>query len=332
MAVYTKKGDKGETSLLGGSRVSKNSLQVSCYGTIDEANAILGVAYSLVTKDVLKDHIRMIQKLLFAVGAELANDNEGRQTLVKRVEIEDIENLEEIVDAVERDLGPLNEFIIPGETTASAMLHQARAVIRRAERLIIDLDKNTPVRLELKQYINRLSDTLFMLARMEPTFHFLDEVKQKVMEKIKGNKNDKNVLNLRIAKQMAAEAEDYATQINAPIVFTAVDKHGNLILTHRMEGSLLGSIDISKNKAFSAVALQMGTDEIGKVSQPGEELYGIQLSNQNRIVSFGGGFPLNSEGEIVGGIGVSGGSVDEDVEIASKAQAIFEKGRGENNE
>ncbi|ALF10864.1 cob(I)yrinic acid a,c-diamide adenosyltransferase [Parageobacillus thermoglucosidasius] len=327
MAIYTKKGDKGETGLLGGSRISKDSLQVACYGTLDEANAALGVAYSQIENKEIKSIIRDIQKQLFVVGAELASDEKGYSLLKEKVSGKDVTTLEDIIDHYEKKLGPIHEFIIPGETTASSHLHLARAIIRRAERLIVNLSKTSNVRLEIIQFMNRLSDALFMLARAEVYYSMVEGIKEKVIEKIRTGKTS-HELTLEMALKMANVAERKAAEIGVPIVFTAVDASGNIVLLHRMKGALLASLDLSPNKAYTAVALKMATHELAPLIQPGRELYGIQVSNQNKIVTFGGGYPLKINDEIIGGIGVSGGSVEEDMEIAQAVLTLFEEERG----
>lgn len=328
MAIYTKKGDKGETGLFGGSRIAKNSLKVNCYGTLDEANASLGVAYSLVTNEELRNIIRTIQQELFVVGAELASDEKGSQLLEKKVNEKNVAWFEEVIDRYEQKLGPIHEFIIPGETTASASLHFSRSIIRRAERLIVELSEHTEVRSELIRYVNRLSDVLFMLARAEVYFSLLEEVKSKVAEKMKETQSTAAVVTLELAYKMARAAEAKAAEINVPVVFSVADAAGNPILVHRMEDALLASLDISPNKAYTSVALKMATHELVPLIQPGGELYGVQLSNQGKIVTFGGGYPLKIGNKIVGGIGVSGGSVEEDMTIAAEALKVFEQERG----
>lgn len=331
MAIYTRKGDKGETGLLGGSRIAKDSLKVSCYGTLDEANAALGVARSLIENEEIKEIIYEIQKRIFIVGGELASDDKGQNILQNKVNAEDIARFEKIIDDFAEKLGPLHEFIIPGETTASAQLHFARSVVRRAERLIVELNRATPVRQEIIQYVNRLSDTIFMLARAEAHSTMVKKVKDKVLETLEARNHKTNNLTLEMACKMAESAEAKAKELGVPIVFSVVDSGGNLVLLHRMEDSLLGSLDISPNKAYTAVALKMATHELVPAIQPGEELYGIQLSNQNKIVTFGGGYPLKAGSEIIGGIGVSGGTVTEDMTIASAALNVFNQERGDSN-
>lgn len=325
MGIYTRKGDKGETGLLGGSRIGKDSLKVSCYGTLDEANAALGVAYSLITDKEIKEILHGIQQQLFQVGAELASDEKGKIYLKEPIQQSDIAAFEQLIDKYEAQLGPLKQFIIPGETTASANLHLARTIIRRAERQIVELAREEPVRQELIQYVNRLSDLIFMLARLEVKSSLVAKVKEKVLQKLASSQKPSNKLTLEMASQLAACAEAKARSIGVPVVFSAVDEGGNLILLHRMEGALLGSVDIAPNKAFTAVAFKMATHEVFPLIQPGAALYGLQMTNHNRVVTFGGGYPLSIDGEIVGAIGVSGGTVEEDMAIATEAVRMWER-------
>lgn len=125
-------------------------------------------------------------------------------------------------------------------------------------------------------------------------------------------------LNLQTAKKLAELAEEKAKEIKVPIVISIVDDGGNVILIHRMENSLLASIDLSLNKAYTSVSLKMSTDKLKDLCKPGEELYGIQHTN-NRFVIFGGGIPFVYKGKVVGAIGVSGGSVEEDICVCEYA-------------
>jgi uncharacterized protein GlcG (DUF336 family) len=124
---------------------------------------------------------------------------------------------------------------------------------------------------------------------------------------------------LSACKAMAEAAEARAGELGVPIVFAAVDAGGNLLLLHRMADSLLGSIDIAVNKAFTSAAFKLPTSALAEASTPSGELHGIQNSNAGRVVVFGGGLPVFTDGRIAGGIGVSGGTVAEDVDIATFA-------------
>jgi len=324
MSIYTKKGDKGETGLLGGSRIGKDSLKVSSYGTLDEANAVLGIAYSMITKEELRVSIHDIQHQLFVVGAELASDEKGRNYIKKPIAQEDIDQFERLIDHYDQVLGPITEFIIPGETTASAHIHQARSIIRRAERLMVELSKTSEVRAELIKYINRLSDVLFMLARAEVYFSLVHQVKVQVLKRINHSPPALKV-DLNLARKLARAVVEKAEKMEVPIVFSVVDEGGNILLLHRMEEALLVSSDLAPNKAYTAVALKAPTHDLAPLVQPGADLYGLQQSNQNRIVPFGGGFPLKVNGKVIGGIGVSGGTVEEDIILGKCAIEVFER-------
>ncbi len=130
---------------------------------------------------------------------------------------------------------------------------------------------------------------------------------------------------LDVAKEIIAAAEEEAAAIDVPMCIAVMDGGANLVGFHRMDGALLGSVDIAQNKAYSAVSLKLDTEAIHEASQPGESLYGIGNTNDGRIVTFGGGFPLeDGDGAVVGGVGVSGGSVDEDMQVARAGVERFE--------
>lgn len=137
--------------------------------------------------------------------------------------------------------------------------------------------------------------------------------------------NEFKELSLEIVKVMAKAAEEKALEINVPVVISAVDKGANLMLMHRMEDAFVTSIDISINKAFTSACLKQGTHEIVDAIQPGASLYGLQLTNNARIVPFGGGLPIIVDGNVVGAVGVSGGTVEEDMLIAQAAVDAFHK-------
>lgn len=162
MKIYTKTGDKGQTSLFDGSRVDKDSIRVEAYGTLDELNSYIGLSIQYVNQDD-KDVLFNIQKELFSVSAELATRNDTR--LKKKVVEDDIKRLENLIDMYREKTEDPNAFIIPGTSIASANLHIARTICRRAERRIISLSKIEEVNPLIIKYINRLSDTLYAIAR-----------------------------------------------------------------------------------------------------------------------------------------------------------------------
>ena len=164
MKIYTRAGDGGETSLYGGQKVRKNAVRVETYGTVDECNAVLGVALTQIGDSEVAAILTRIQGELFEVGADLATPPERGET-VPRVRPEATARLESEIDRFEEELDPLRHFILPGGSAGGATLHQARAVCRRAERSLVTLSGLEAVSPEVMRYLNRLSDHLFVLAR-----------------------------------------------------------------------------------------------------------------------------------------------------------------------
>jgi cob(I)alamin adenosyltransferase len=163
--IYTRGGDAGQTSLGDGSRVPKQSLRVEAYGTVDEANAAIGLARLQVAGDE-DSMLARIQNDLFDLGADLCTPEDGRRAAgALRIVAAQVERLEAEIDRINARLRPLDSFILPGGTPTAAFLHQARTVARRAERLVCALAAEEPVNPEAIKYLNRLSDHLFVLGR-----------------------------------------------------------------------------------------------------------------------------------------------------------------------
>ena len=169
MKIYTKTGDSGDTSLFGGGCVSKDALRVVAYGEVDELNAIIGVALATAPVDFEAALFEGIQRDLFAVGGRLASpapDPTSAAAQKTVVAPERIAELERAIDRADEQLPPLSTFILPGGAPKAAQLHQARTVCRRAERAIVALHRADELPAEILRYVNRLSDLLFMLARL----------------------------------------------------------------------------------------------------------------------------------------------------------------------
>lgn len=172
MKIYTKTGDKGQTALYGGTRISKSSARVEAYGTVDELNSFVGMAKSAIQNEKLIGQLKKIQFDLFTLGAEVATPEDklmlanGKSRLPLVIEHQDIEKLENWIDDWEQILQPLQFFILPAGDHASATLHVCRTVTRRAERALVFVNENENSRPELLQYLNRLSDYFFVVARV----------------------------------------------------------------------------------------------------------------------------------------------------------------------
>lgn len=164
MKIYTKSGDAGATGLIGGSRVNKDHPRIEAYGSVDELNASLGWARTQCNVDSMDSLLERIQNELFAVGAELAAPGDQASQWIKS---EHTANLEQAIDQYEAELQPLSQFILPAGNTATAALHVARAICRRAERRVVTLSETEgqSVSSELIVYLNRLGDLLFVLSR-----------------------------------------------------------------------------------------------------------------------------------------------------------------------
>ncbi len=165
--IYTRGGDDGRTSLGSGDRVPKHALRVAAFGTVDEANSVIGIARLHTGGDTPADAmLARIQNDLFDLGADLCNPQDQQRTATAlRIAPAQVTRLEQEIDAINADLAALKSFILPGGSPASAHLHLARTVVRRAERLICELAINEQINPNALQYANRLSDHLFVLAR-----------------------------------------------------------------------------------------------------------------------------------------------------------------------
>lgn len=165
MKIYTKTGDSGKTSLFGGKRVPKDALRIETYGTVDELNSLLGIVRAGKVNSKIDSILEEIQNDLFTLGADLATPEDPRGKRIKRINTSHVSRLESHIDAIDPALKPLRNFILPGGNRSSAMLHFARAVCRRAERLAVKLEREEHIGRQPVIYLNRLSDLLFVLSR-----------------------------------------------------------------------------------------------------------------------------------------------------------------------
>ena len=165
MKIYTKKGDKGQTGLIGGSRVSKNDLRINAYGTVDELNAHVGLLRDLTDDRELKSNLIDIQDRLFTAGSLLAVGEKGTKMKLPELNETDIHCLESWIDGMDKLLPQMKSFVLPGGHVAVSTCHIVRTVCRRAERLIVELSNQVEVSPVIVAYFNRLSDYFFTLSR-----------------------------------------------------------------------------------------------------------------------------------------------------------------------
>ncbi|HMV09113.1 MAG TPA: cob(I)yrinic acid a,c-diamide adenosyltransferase [Cyclobacteriaceae bacterium] len=165
MKIYTKTGDKGTTALFGGKRVSKADLRIDTYGTVDELNSYIGLVRDQPVNQIRKNVLIEIQDRLFTVGSILATEPGNTKVKIPALNPDDVTFLEKEIDAMDASLPPMKFFVLPGGHQSVSFCHVARTVCRRAERLTIALNEHEPVDGLVIQYLNRLSDYLFMLSR-----------------------------------------------------------------------------------------------------------------------------------------------------------------------
>lgn len=337
MNVYTKGGDSGETSLYGGSRIKKSEPRVVAYGKVDEVNAHMGFLKAMITDEKIKQQLTGIQKDLFTLSTELATDMENAKRLKNRINEADVIKLEHIIDKWQLDLPKLKDWIIPGEDVVSAYAHVTRTAIRDAERSACLLIEACDAETFMFKYLNRLSDYMFTLSRWLLYQEQVERIKMAVYRKLGVHEKGCAEGNLCLgskpifgAQSIYAVADDLkcacrkkALAINVAVNIAIVDNSGHLVVFERMADAFLGSIDIAINKAKTAVRFKNTTRALGELARPDQPLYGIQLTNHQETVIFGGGYPIWYEGRLIGGIGISGGAVEEDECIAEAGLKIL---------
>ena len=337
MSIYTKTGDKGTTALVGGARVKKTDLRVETYGTVDELNAMLSLASKEVKDAANQSLLEALQYQLFYLGAELATADPAATKANQRVvTADDITAMENAIDRCMAALPPVHNFVLPGTSEAGSRLHVARTIARRAERRLVELSETATIRPELLKYLNRLSDCLYALARFEDQQAHTDQIVKTVIQRYLSATTERRnalpaattatpvnsgqlALDFSLAHRLLQQAICAANELQVPVVIALTDRHGNAILTYRMPDALLVSLGLAPEKAYTAVALKAATHELSAAIQPGADLFQLEASSGGKVVTFGGGYPLYRDGHLVGGLGISGGSVEQDMRIAQAA-------------
>lgn len=338
MGIYTRGGDAGETSLLGGVRVAKDTLRIEVYGTMDEATSAMGLARATTRQDDLWREINTLQGELIGVMAELATAPDADPARLQKVKLTpvqptQVERLEQLIDCFEAQRIPSQHFVRPGGSVASAALDMARTFVRRAERRLISLSREEAVNQHLLKYLNRLSDLLYVMARLDEQ----REIEQAVVEQLARSgdwqpsrrdrpeqvQGDKIMtLTLSDCDRMIEAGMHRARDIGVPMVLAVVDAAGNLMETRRMDDALIVSITLAPNKAHTAATVRMPTHTLAELAQPAAPLYGIDVNIPN-LTLVGGGLPLQKGGAWVGAVGVSGGSVAQDIDVAQAMAAAL---------
>ena len=307
--IYTKKGDEGYSGNIKNARYQKDYVLFELLGTVDELSSNLGLA-KIESMEVISQTITALQKEFILLNAYIAGGNPFDTKSAT-------ERLEKLIDAFSKKITRDGQFTLSGQTKAGAYLDVARTVARRAERQAVKASKVFLVKKEDLSYFNRISDLLYILARYQ------DQLYQPSEEKpVEYNQPQNDKFDMAQAQQLCETVIQKAREMNVKVVCAVCDSGGNLMTLLRDDDAFIASINVAQNKAYTSVSLKMPTANLAELSKPGDSLYGIQHQD-SRLVMFGGGIPLVRNQVIVGGFGVSGGTLEQDTALAEYAKEIF---------
>lgn len=304
--LYTGFGDKGYTQTLKNKHILKSDDLINLLGTIDEFSAALGVAYASAHDKMLKSDIEALQKKLIGVMGEIV----GGEKSVTEECVKAVENM------TDKYCGGFSGFTISGDNPVSANLNLARTVIRRGERIAAKLKTSGRIQNVMFVYLNRLSDLAYAMAEYSK--------KEKTTRDISAYSENICELTLDLAKEISLAVEKYAEGMNKKVVVAVVDKGANLMLLHAMPDSYIASVQIAWDKAYTAAALKMPTHTALEESRGGT-LDGLASTDSNHLMLLGGGIPLKINEKVVGALGVSGGTAEEDIGFAEFGAMYLER-------
>jgi ATP:cob(I)alamin adenosyltransferase len=302
------------TRLGSGASVPKDSVRVSLYGVMDEASSALGIARSQAACPVA-DAILELQRELVNLMARISLYGADCPVISSDV-------LEEKIEAI-RDIVPMPDvFVAPGESPAGGALHLARAIFRRAEREAVTLSRDEAIEPELMKTINRMSDYVYALAEWADFEDRVAGITRAVLRRIENADAAQRDVSLGEAEAILAAMKAKAGEGSVPMAMAVCDSKGNLVAFARQEDVLPVSVGLAQRKAFTATQLKCPTADLAPLTQPGAMLWGLQADPG--LVVFGGGIPLCRGKIVFGAVGVSGGTVDQDVAVAEAGAWIWE--------
>ena len=343
MSIYTANGDKGTTNLVHTKNVSKSDDRIQLVGTIDELSSHLGLIKTMMGEAEDIRFIENIQRTLNAVCSGVA-DPFNREF---RTEDDRTGQLEEEISRLEGLFHcPEEENILPGSSRLSAELDIARAVARRAERDLAAVSVKFGADNGAKKYMNRLSDYLYVMARYMETTEQPVQKKEEitpfggkeaepvaavqtpmtdeaVIQEVLKRMGIQGRITLDGAKRLIDKIEQEAKRRGKNAVIAVCGPDGNPVAVHVMDGAFLVSFDVATKKAYTAVAVKMSTKELAVLAQPGGTFFGVDKMDNGKIVIFGGGVPLKVGDTIIGGLGISGGTGEEDHSLAEYGMSIL---------
>ncbi len=350
MNIYTKGGDKGTTSLVHTKNVSKSDDRIQLVGTIDELTSHIGLVKSMLTDLDMIQNLEKIQSTLITLMAGIADPYKRDY----RISDEETSFLEAEIDRLEGLFDRPKKFILPGGSRLSAETDVARTVARRGERVLAAVSVKFGADNGAKKYMNRLADYLYVLARYidaremghskdsaSGKEEFADKknlqnrgsimgqkempVSEAVIQEVLKRMGIQGKITLDSAKRLIEAIEQEAQRRGKKAVIAVCGPDGNPIAVHVMDGAFLVSFDVAIKKAYTSVAVKMTTMELSALAQPGGTFYGLDKMDNGKIVIFGGGVPLKVGDTIIGGLGVSGGTGEEDHSLAEYGLSILDQ-------
>ncbi len=336
--LYTKAGDKGLTNLTPAAQVSKADERIEAIGSVESVVSALGMVRVVTDCPIFRGRLERVMKTLRTLAKGLADARSGRYAFSE----EEIAFLEKGIDKM---LSVMPEGImdddLPGGNEQSARLDVAYTTARACERAVVAMDRRYAVPELFKQYINRLCDYLLVSARYSDHLNgqkAVDEAPtasaqpalaasdvpptvESVISQVMARLGGAASMDLTRAKKLIAAVEQRAMETGKQAVIAVVNAAGNPVAVHVMDGAFLVSYEVAIKKAYTAVAVKMPTMELNKLVQPGGTFYGLQ--SLEGMVTFGGGVPLTVGGVIVGGLGVSGGTGEEDHALCEYGLSVF---------
>lgn len=325
------------TTLKSATQISKADERIAMLGSIDELTSQMGLAKVCIAdmrteeSETCVAHFDRVQAVLMKIMAGVADP----RNKAHEVSPEETAFLEYIIDRVEESFPREHRFVLPGYCELSARLDVARTTARRAERQMAVMDRKYAAAVAAKAYLNRLSDYLYMLARRadydekqrrenggvspratSAPASATDAVVDEVLRRMGGV-----TLDLQKAKALIEAIEAEAARTGKKAVIAVCNAQGNPVAVHVMDDAFLVSYDVAIKKAYTAVSVKMSTMELSRLVQPGQTFYGLQ--NVDKMLVFGGGVPLKVGERIVGGLGISGGTGEEDHALCEYGLSVF---------
>ena len=336
MKLYTGNGDGGFSNLSSPMKISKADERFEVLGCIDELVSFIGSCRAIVVCPILTEKLVAIQKKLFSVASAITFPQKREYLPTDK----DLKYLEEQIDKIESSFDREKDFILPGSCELSARLDLARSVCRRLEREIAVLDKKLSVDGSIKKYINRLSDYIYILARRidyenkignlskissivavdgeaEPDEKQLERIYKEVLKRVANGKE----ITLEKARTLSQKVREKAEEIGLKAVICIANSQGRPILVEVMDDAYLVSFDVAIKKAYTSAAVKMSTARLCDEVKERGSLKGLET--EQSLIFLGGGEPLKIGWEVVGAIGVSGGTAKEDSDLALYAAQAF---------